>query len=66
MADPIPETTVVPISAAVAGALNDGLHTDDEAPSAREQDRREDGPATAPLASSRASRSETPISNPPP
>ena len=46
MADPIPETTVVPISAAVAGAMDEGMGRDDDnAPSAREQDRRGDGPA---------------------
>jgi hypothetical protein len=47
MADPISEMTVVPISAAVAGTLNDGVRPDDEAPSAREQDPKGDGPATA-------------------
>jgi len=48
MADLIPETTVVPISAAVAGAMDEGMgRDDDKAPSAREQDRRGDGPAAA-------------------
>jgi hypothetical protein len=47
MADPIPETTVVPISAAVAGAMNDGVRANDEAPSTLEQDRKGDGPAAA-------------------
>ena len=48
MADPIPETTVVPISAAVAGAMNEGAGPDDaKAPSACEQDGRGDGPAAA-------------------
>ena len=47
MADPIPETTVVPISAALAGALNDGVDTDDEALRACGQDRRRDRPAAA-------------------
>jgi hypothetical protein len=47
MADPIPETTVVPISAAMAGAMNDSVHMDDEAPSVREQVRRVDSPAAS-------------------
>jgi hypothetical protein len=48
MADPIAETTVVPITAAVAGAMNEGAPTDDnEASSAHEQDRTGDGPAAA-------------------
>jgi len=47
MADPIPETTVVPISAAVAGAMNDSIRPHDDAPSVREQDRRGDRPAAS-------------------
>ena len=38
MADPISEPTIVPISPAVAEAMNEGVHKDEEAPSAGEQD----------------------------
>jgi hypothetical protein len=38
MAEPISEPTIVPISPAVAEAMNEGVHEDEEAPSAREQD----------------------------
>jgi hypothetical protein len=38
MADPISDPTIVPISPAVAEALNEGARKDDEAPSAREED----------------------------
>jgi hypothetical protein len=38
MAEPISEPTIVPISPAVAEAMNEGVHKDEEAPSAREQD----------------------------
>ncbi|SRR5216683_2525832 len=44
MADPKPEPTVVPISPAVAGVMNEVVPKDDETPSARERDRRGDGP----------------------
>jgi hypothetical protein len=47
MAEPISEPTIVPISLAVAEAMNEGVHKDKEAPSAREQDRRGDGPVAA-------------------
>ena len=38
MAESISEPTIVPISSAVAEAINEGVHKDEEAPSAREQD----------------------------
>jgi hypothetical protein len=38
MADPISEPTIVPISPAVAEAMNEGAQKDEEAPSAGEQD----------------------------
>jgi hypothetical protein len=38
MADPISEPTIVPISPAVAEAMSEGVHKDEEAPSAGEQD----------------------------
>jgi hypothetical protein len=37
MADTAPEPTVVPISPAVAEAINEGIRNDGETPSAREQ-----------------------------
>ena len=46
MPDLIPETTVVPISAAVAGAMNDGGGTDHDK-ALREQDRRGDSAAAS-------------------
>src|SRR5262249_20528520 len=42
MADPISEPTIVPISSAVAEAMNEGVHKDEEAPSARAEDRTTD------------------------
>ncbi len=38
MADTISEPTIIPISPAVAEAMNEGVHTDEEAHSVREQD----------------------------
>ena len=38
MADSLSESTIIPISPAVAEAINEGIHKDGETPSAREQD----------------------------
>src|SRR3984893_2168582 len=51
MADAISEPTIVPISPAVAEAMNEGVRKDEEAPSAREQD-----PTTGQSPDSKASR----------
>ena len=51
MADAISEPTIVPISPAVAEAMNEGVRKDEEAPSAREQD-----PTTDQIPGSNASR----------
>jgi hypothetical protein len=51
MADPISEPTIVPISPAVAEAMNEGVQKDEEAPSARAED-----PTTGQSPGSKASR----------
>ena len=51
MADTISEPTIIPISPAVAEAMNEGVHTDEEAHSVREQD-----PTTGQSPGSKASR----------
>jgi hypothetical protein len=61
MPDLKPEPTVVPISTAVAGAMNEGVRGDDEAPSAHEHD-----PTSARNASSKPSGDVEPAPAVPP